>query len=221
MYDTYQEAQQKLSRCIVLFHGETTYIREASEHSTGRVRLHHRFLRTNKDAANYIDEEGWDFRSLGKRLGYTNVQLTLGYDPPREYKEAVYLRRVAVRQAHNTQGLSEKNVRWNDLRGSYKLDLRPREFEWASMIDKPWFCDTLEEKYPTFDDVRDRFKSDKTLISLAFDKKFALRRHDIGPFYLEYRGQDIGYTDDFSRWKIAEEYQYLTESLDTINFKYA
>lgn len=74
--------------------------------------------------------------------------------------------------------------------------------------------DALEDKYPTFTDIKSQFSSDNYLTSKAFNKHFAIRRHDVGPYYLEYKGKDIGYTQDFDKWKIAEDYKYLAESLE-------
>lgn len=220
MYETQQEAHQKLSQTVVLFDGKPSFIREISGGGGDRIRLHYYFIRDKAERTNYIDEPQWDFRSLGSRLGYANMDLSLGYSIPTNYKEALYLRRAAVRHAHNTQGLSSKNLRFDSFRGAYRLGLPPREAEWHQVLLTKSFCDTLEGVYPTFDAVKDAFKNDSELTSLAFDRHFAIRRHDIGPYYLEYKGKDVGYTDDFRRWKIAPEFQYLTESLDYINFKY-
>lgn len=213
MYDTKEEANQKLGQTVVLFHGQPCYIIEAVGKGS-KLSLRYNLMRPKEERSNLIQEDGWEFRNLGQRLGYVNVNLG-----EKSYKEALYTTRVAVRAAHNTQGLSSKNLRYGSLKGSSRLGLSGYSLGWNSLYQSGYFCDTLEDKYPTFLEVKDSFSTDNYLSSKAFHRSFAVRRHDVGPYYLEYKGKDIGYTDDFFRWKIADNYKYLEESLDHIEFK--
>lgn len=208
MYDTKEEANQKLGQTVVLFQNQPAYIIEAVGKGT-KLALRYQLMRKKEERSNFIQESGWEFRNLGQRLGYMNYA-----HGDSSYKEALYTTRVAVRQAHNTQGLSHRNVRFPHLKGSARLGLERYQLNWQSVYPTEGFMDALEDKYPTFTDIKSQFSSDNYLTSKAFNKHFAIRRHDVGPYYLEYKGKDIGYTQDFDKWKIAEDYKYLAESLE-------
>ncbi len=213
MYDTQEEAIQKLSSCVVLFNDAPTLIQTAKGSGT-KLKIYHNLLRTGEDRADYIMDKGFDFRSLGTRLGYTNYESA-------SYKEALYLTRAHVRKSHSTQGLSQHNVRVPTLRGSEILGLPKQNITWSHIYNRPYTLDTLERKYPTVKEVESRMAKDQIVTSLAFNKQFAVRRTKVGPFYLEYRGKDIGYTDDFFRWKIGQDFSYLDETFEMLQLKVA
>lgn len=215
MYDTKEEFNQKLSGCVVLYKDKPVHIIEASG-GQKKIGLHFKDLRLNKIDMAPADEKDWDFRTLGSRLGYTNVDL--GKD---SYQESLYLTRVAVRQCSNTQGLSYRNVKIPQLRGSVRLGLLRGPLGWGSLMDKPFFLDTLERKYPSLSAVSYNMRKNSRLCSQAFDPKFAVSRPDVGPFYLDYRGKNIGYSEDFDKWKVSKDFRHLYETLEHIHLKIA
>jgi hypothetical protein len=217
MYDTREEANQKLGSTVVLYKEAPVLIRESggvSGSKGSKLTLHFKYIRNGSlDEAPILDK-GWEFRNLGPRVGYLNVDLGNG-----SYKEATYITRMGVRASHNTQGLSQKNLKIPNLGGSKRLALGPTVLTFQGVVSTPFFADMLEQKYPTMKDISTQFDKSPWLISKAFNRQFAIRRADIGPFYLQYRGKDIGHSDDLERWKIAEQYRYLDETMEYANLK--
>lgn len=73
--------------------------------------------------------------------------------------------------------------------------------------------------YPNLQDIGVLFTKNNNVTSKAFTREFAVRKSDVGPMYLQYKGRDIGHSDDLYRWKIADQFKHLRETLDHINLK--
>lgn len=213
MYDSAAEFNQKLSSCVVFKANRPVWIAEASGQGK-KILLTFKDLRDQKMSQDLAFSDDWDFRTLGSRLGYSNLDLG-----PESYQEALYLTRIAVRMCSNTQGLSQRNIKIPLFKGSSKLGLPRDGISWNSLHQSKAFLDTLERKYPSVEEVAKNMTKNKRLCSMAFDPKFAVSRPDVGPFYLDYRGKNIGYSEDFSKWKIAPEYDHLHETLEHIQLK--
>lgn len=216
MYETKDEFNQKLLQCVVLFNSNPVIIQEASGKTKEEIKLNYYNLKSKKGDVALASESGWDFKSLGSRLGYTNVDF--GED---NYRQALYLRRMAVRQASSTQGLSQRNVKYDQLRADPVLNLGAYKLSWSQVTNGDFFINTLERKFPSLRDLRDFFRKTSGFTSRAFNERFAVSKANIGPFYLEYRGDNIGYSDDLDRFKIGDEYAYLVESLEHIGVRIA
>ncbi len=215
MYDTREEANQKLANTVVMYKNSPVYVRETGgQNGSGgsKLTLLFKHLRTGSLDEACILDRSWEFRDLGSRLGYMNVDLGNG-----GHKEASYVTRMGVRASHATQGLSQKNLNFKPLKGSNRLSLSPLNLTFPTIYCLPFFSDMLEMKYPDLKDISTQFSKNTSLISKAFSRQFAVRRDDVGPFYLQYRGKDVGYTDDFYRWKISPQYSFLSEQLEYNN----
>lgn len=213
MYTTREEADQKLKGCVCLYKGQAVLIDEAGG-TKDNVSLSYRNIRTKENAVSKIKDTDWEFRNLGPRIGYANLDFGTG-----SYKEAAYLTRAAVRQSHSTQGLSSKNVKIPRLKGSAKLGLGPANIGWTQVYLTTQFADMVEQKYPSIEEIREIFKKEPWQISLAFNRQFAINRPDVGPFFLEYRGKNIGYSKNMDRWDIGNDFDYLREYLEHIQLK--
>jgi len=215
LYDTKDEAHQKLTSCLCLFNGESAYIENV--HGSGKkIQLDFFHIRQKIQNTENINHNGWEFRELGNRIGYMNIDM--GHE---SYKEAAYTVRSAVRIAHNTQCLSFKNMRIKPLRGAPHLGVNGFKIDWQSVVRTDYAADMIEGKYPCMKDIKDQFLKEPYQVSMAFTREFAVYRPEIGPFYLEYKGKQIGYSDDADQWKIGSKYLYLTESLDHNGLKVA
>ena len=202
MYDTHEEANQKLTACVVLFKGSPVYIEEAFS-KIGKVFLRYSSIRDGKGYVEDIRHEDWEFRNLGHRIGYANFE-----------KESLYCLRSAVRNAHNTQGLSYRNMKFCRFRDP---ESAPRP-DWYYIGRSETVADMLEGKYPTFQDTIKMFENPLKM-SVAFDRDFSIYRHQIGPFYLEYKGKEIGYSEDTDSWKVDKKFLYLGETLEDKQLK--
>lgn len=207
MYDTNAEAKQKLASTIVLLEDTPVTVLDAKGDGD-KLSLKYVRLRTGEEKWASIRDKGWEFRNLGSRLGYTNTDLS-------NYKEALYLTRMPVRKS--IQGLSTYNVSIPNFKGSDKLGLPKTRCDWSVACSRQtWFLDTLEGKYPGIPELISEFTKNPLLTSRAFNRKLAIRKTKVGPFYLEYRGKDIGYTEDFDRWNISKDFEHLRESLEDV-----
>jgi hypothetical protein len=213
MYDTNEEANQKLKQTVVLLKKSPVWIMEATG-GHKKVELTHHNLRGGTVSKTPIFSPDWEFRDLGSRLGYANMIYG-------NLLEATYVQRAPVRQAHNTQGLSAKNLIITPLKGSQRLGIPQVNLDFNTFYPTAPFCDMLEGKYLQIEQIMNEFQKNMYVISRAFNREFAVRRADVGPFYLQYKGKDIGHTDDFYKWKIAPQFKYLNETLDHIKLKVA
>lgn len=214
MYDTKEEAHQKLTSCLCLFKGEPAYI-ENVHGSAKNVKLEYYNTRQKITGLENIQDPGWEFRELGPRVGYMNVNMG-----DKSYKEAAYTVRSAVRIAHNTQCLSFKNMKIKPLRGAPHLNVHGGfQLDWLSVVKTDFAADMIEGKYPSLQDIRNQFLKDPYQTSMAFTREFAVFRDEVGPYYLEYKGRKIGYSEDMENWKVSEKNLYLAESLEHRNLK--
>lgn len=213
MFDTAEEANQKLRHSVVLLSKSPVFI-QVAEGSKKSVTLIFSELGKKDIMKRCIWESDWNFRDLGSRLGYTNIDLGNG-----SYKEACYLSRMPVRQCSSTQGISQRNLYIPPLKGSSRLSLGPQQLVWQNVWNTGPFKDMFNGVYPDLPDIKKEFEKSPWLISKAFNKDFAIRRADVGPFYLQYKGRDVAHSDDLHSWKVAKQFLYLRESLEYTNLK--
>lgn len=217
MYDTREEFNQKLVGCVVMYGNTPVYLSDTSgKNGRDKIVLHFTNLKDKTQGQAIASDPAWDFRSLGSRLGYANLNLGDG-----SYQQALFLSRIALRQSQKCQGLSRHNVRYSPLKGSARLNLPSTKLSFEQLQEMKGFLDTLERKYPTLTDVAGDMTKNPFLYSKAFNSRFAVNRPDVGPFYMEYRGKNIGYSEDFYRWKISPEFDHLKENLEHIQVNIA
>lgn len=215
MYDTSEEANQKLRHSVVLLKSDPVYI-QISDGANKNVSLTFNNLKDGSTDKRCIWDKDWNFRDLGSYLGYANFDLGTG-----RHKEASYLSRMPVRQCSSTQGVCQRNLHIPPLKGSARLALGPHNLVWQGVYNTKPFVDMFSGKYPSFEDVKKEFEKNSWLISKAFTKEFAVRRADVGPFFLQYKGKDVGHSDDLYKWKVAKQFKYLEETMDHIKLKVA
>lgn len=213
MYDSVDEANQKLRHTVCMYGKAPVYITQAGG-TNSKITLALQYLRSGALDEKNLTDKSWEFRDLGSRVGYVNIVMGKG-----SYNEALYLTRMPIRQSHNTQGLSQKNLYIPGMKGSPNLGLPQQTVTFAQLyVTKP-FHNMMEDAYPDLEDLSDLFSKESWLTSKAFHRQFAVRRGDVGPFYLQYRGRDIGHSDDLQRWKVAQQFKYLDETFSHLKLK--
>ena len=212
MYDTVDEAKQKLVNTVVIFDGTPTHIVDARQQD-GEIILYHTVLKKKSQGyiTNTISDERFDFRTIGSKLGYVNYENG-------GYNESVFVERTPVRKAFATQGLSKVNTNISNLSGNKRKGLPSIKCSWDYLHKVSGFISTVERVFPSLQEITEIFK-EEDVVSRAFSPSFAVRRDEVGPFYLMYKGRDIGYTEDFERFKISNRFKYLEESLEEFNLK--
>lgn len=210
MYETREEAHQKLSDTIVIYQDKPHYIRE-TKGDTLKYSLVHRYLKKgSKYEETDPSSKEWDFRNLGKRLGYFNY-----VSSDEAYQQALYVVRLSIRKCQSTQGLSTYNTKISSLKKSPRLNLVGRKVDLTEVKESQDFINMMEGVYPLISDIKKEFSENPYLSSKAFSRQFSVYKHDVGPFYLQYKGSSIGYTEDLFRWRIADDFKYLIESLES------
>lgn len=200
MFNTPQEAQQKLAGTVVLLDDKPVWIIGFQEN----MKAEYRFLGQVFDGKRKeIDYKGWEFKNLGHRLGYLNFKYK-GFDV------ATYSRRRAVRKSHSTQGLSDQNVYVDPSRSFAKEGILGLRYKFSQM-ENLGMEDTLLQKFPSLSSVRYKMAKEQDIFQMAFDHSLAVSRDGKGLFKLDYKGNEIGWSDDLERFTIQSEWRYLDE----------
>lgn len=214
MYDTAEEAKQKVENSIVLFNGNPVFIVGVGG-KKGSVFLKFKTLPLGgaEDPQSVdISDPRWDFKSCGMKLGYTLV-----HNPNNGYWESVYVSRTPIRTSR--QGLDDKTVCI-----SY-VDPSPTfHYNVANLAGKESkFKDTIRNVYPSSKEVFDRVTTQGSMYrSVPINRKLVLMYDRVSPPYLLYRNEKIGYTEDGLRFKLAKHKDFLREELtDMMGLKVA
>ena len=217
MYQTVEEAQQKLMNTLVMYGDAPAYVMTARNSTKlgvrGIVIQAHSTPVINGEAEKItapINDPKWNFRDLGAKIGYVNYRQN-------SRKEVVYLMRQGIRKAVETQGLSRHNMVIQEPSrktsgASSGWSVNPIRFQ--DLVFTRELADMMMNVYPSIKKTVKDFETDPELSSQAFGRCFSIHRDKIGPFYLHYRDRPIGYTSDMYRWKVAKDYHYLAESLE-------
>lgn len=214
MYDTVEEARQKLESSVVLYDSVPVYIQSCSG-KKNEVNL--TFINlpvTGKDqekTIRSITDPRWDFRSIGTRLGYTPVK-----SPVNNSWETVFVSRVPIR--HSRQGLDNSTVSviQFDTGSGYG-------YSWNDVLMSGGLIRTIKGDYPSTESAFDKITKDPELFkSIPVHRKLALFYDKVNPPNLLYRNDRIGYTEDGRIFKLAKHKNFLREELtDVIGLKIA
>lgn len=210
MFDTPEDASQKLASTVILFKEEPIYILSVGG-SPKKIVLNYWDLPMKPDSkadqrAITIGEPGLDYRTLGMRLGYMNAEHEKGH------QQALYVSRMAVRKS--IQGLSKQNTFIPDFSKNEIAGLMPVKCLFDNCYAKPFFRDMLKGIYPDLKKVKDRMENDEKLMSMSFNRLFAVTRKNVGPFFLEYKGKDIAWSANLHKFMLAPTYKHLAETLE-------
>lgn len=217
MYETNEEAKQKLQDSVVIFEGNPVYITNASGRK-GSVNLHftplpldpHRDIYANS-VGRGISDTGWDFRSVGTKLGYTPV-----LHPVSQRADSVFISRIPAR--HSRQGLDGKTAQLE------MYDKDNYNYQWNDILYRhPGLIKTIRNEYmrplEAFKLLSNHSSEYK---SIPIHRKLALFYDNVSPPYLLYRLDKIGYTEDGLTYKLAKHKEYLREELaDMVGLKIA
>lgn len=197
MYETAREINDRLAGTIVLWKGQPIYVSEAGTKRDGTLFL---YTATIPDLllGPQIDLDDPDLDLFGMQLGYVNTP----------YNAAVYTKRMPNRRMQ--QGLNGHNVHVEPAvtRDGHRIN-------YNSIYAKQCFADMLAGKYPTLQEARQMLLDNPNLDSVAFGRKFAIKREAPGfPYYLMYRGRRAGWSDlSCERFNLPEDQQFLAELL--------
>ena len=212
MYDTREEASQKLEGSVVLFDGSPVMI-TGTGGSKNKVFLSWSpipYRGQSQNESTLINDPRWNFKALGQRLGYVDVE-TQGTG----IRETVFLSRIPTR--HSRQGLDSRTV---------AVISRPDatySYNWDMIVPQEGLVNTMRGIFvDSFTAFKEITKDPTHLKSMAISRKLLLTWNRVSPPVLFYRNDPIGYTEDGKVFKIADHKKYLIEELiDMENLKVA
>lgn len=211
MFETAEDVNTKLGGSVCLYKGEPIYVLHnyGSPHDPKNLKIEYvplPYKDSNTKLVCSVWDENLDYRSLSSRLGYLNAT---AYN--NAYGEALYLSRTPIRKS--CQGLSKSNIIPVQFQEIPEQALGKSHHYFESYIKDNSFIDTLHGKYPTINQISREFIAHTTWRSRAFDRQFSISRSRVGPFYLNYRGREIAWTDDLYRFKLSKDFKYMEETL--------
>lgn len=207
MYDTAEEATQKLVNSTVLFDGNPVQVVAARG---GRKKIVLDFkviplsLETDSSySSELLTDSRWDFRSLGSKLGYVNIESS----PFDGRAEALFCTRVPTRVSR--QGLDGRTAK------VLQFPLSEHPWDWERILySGEALVKTLKRQFPTAKQATEMVLTDTNNIkSVAFGPKLMMIFDKVNPPNLVYRNEKIGYTEDGLTFKLAKHKQHLTEEL--------
>ena len=213
MFDSMEEITQKLGNCVVIHRGRPFFVYGGKS----RTSLHGFYPDTGAEAAITLKDPDLDFRNLGEKLGYINIE---NYNQ-RAYRECLYLMRQPVRRS--IQGLSQTNMFVSGFQGNPRnINLPRHQPSFQDPIyreNAPAFTAMLNNQYPTLATIRREMTTNPDITSRAFHRDWCiLRDHSgIGPFKLIYKMDKVGYTEDIDRLVLAPRFKLMQKDLNNAN----
>lgn len=218
MYETLAEADQKLTNSCILYEGNPVkVIGTAGENGRDQVKLsfvplpipRSRPISSTDLVTRKIIDPGFDFRSLGSKLGYVNIPKS----PFNSCREAVFVVRVPTRSSR--QGLDRRTTQ------VLQMGTHTCQYEWDTLAGEQGLVDCIHNRYPTVKEAIKLLTDDPiNCKAVAINKKLMMIFDRVNPPNLVYRNEKIGYTEDGERFKLAPHKRFLSEELtDMLYFK--
>jgi hypothetical protein len=96
----------------------------------------------------------------------------------------------------------------------FTTDMGKAEPVFTDFFRQKCFSDMLKGKYPSMKSATKLVLEDETVTSIAFARWFAFKKKKVGPFYLEYKGKEIGWSPDLKKINLSKTYTHLQETLE-------
>lgn len=224
LFESVEDINQKLGSCVVFYKKEPLYIREAASISSSKLGILGIMLPLGDNATVKvgIEDPDLDYRTISSSLGYTTV--SLNSNSGLRTNQSIFLTRMAVRKS--VQGLHKCNVNVPKFRDYSFPGQHPHDsasYSWDFLIREKALADTLGNKYPSLKSAKESLgksfdnKNLSTLHSVAFNRNFAINKRPVGPYYLEYKGKDIAWSEDLARFSLDKSFAFLQETLEYNN----
>lgn len=210
MFDTVNEAVQKIQGTVVMKGSNPVQIIEIGGRDN-RVTALYRPLDAQDMIQKPLSDKDWDVASLGKRLGYINLTQN-------GIQTSAYSRRAHVRRSHQTQGLHNTNVFVDTVRGNERLGLVPHQYNFSTLLNR-YLRPTMKGEFPSLSALKYRMAKDNSIAEMAFDPYFSVFRDKGDLFKLNYKGHEIGWSEDLDTFRISKEWRYLDGRFADHNMK--
>lgn len=212
MFLTQEECNQKLKETVIFYGNDPVYVSEAKKASSPILKCAYLPIPTTipaKFVEAPIKDSLFNMKDLGTKLGYVNIEKS-------GFNEVTYSQRVGIRKVH--QGLCKSNVRFSDVMRNEQLGFIGALPEFDRLLNTDKITKTFKNLYPSLPESVSLLSESTKNLAVAFHRQFAIRKNYIGPLYLEYKGKQIGWSEDGTKFKIHEDFQYLLETLNEIPY---
>ncbi len=212
LFETAEDVNQKLGNTVILQKGEPVYVKGVAEavHNPKNLKIFVGDLPLFRTAKDFRKESLWDtsldWKSISTKIGYCNAS-------KHDQKEALFIQRVPIRKS--IQGLSGYNTKISHWSANPVFGNDVQSVSLDSLMRDDGFVEMFRNNYPDARTAGSCLIKDGTMISVAISRYFAIVSKQVGPFYLAYKGTEIGWSDDPTyRWKIGKTFEHLQETLE-------
>jgi len=206
MYDSAEEARQKLVGTIIAYKFEPLLVHSA-ERTLGGINLTGFIIPDKTGTATVVklSDKDLNIRNLCDHLGYYNLSYS-------HWKQAVYVRRMPIRRS--LQGLCKANLKMDQLQGIRARGIPSGNIRYEELIRLDSFHDSFVGNFPSVKSCLETLDKNPDVFSVAVSRElcFARDESDVGPLYIRYKSDPIGYSYG-ERFKLAKQYWYLSDDL--------
>jgi hypothetical protein len=174
-YDNPHDVSMRLNGCVARYKGEPVILTYIGDDNV--LHVNYRPLRKPNAKWQSIHSSDVELDISSPPLGYLNHV---------ETKAAYYVQRVPVRKQFQGFHSDNSNV-------EPECEQRYATQRIYHLIKTPEMADTIDNKYPSGDRIIEMMLSDPSIRSMAFHRKFAIRRDEIGIFKLRHMTRTIGF----------------------------
>ena len=201
MYESVEETEKRLSRCVVMYNDEPIYVDGAKKTNEGKIGLKVRNLPTwrPRQVMVRLDDPMLNFNKF--KLGYVNGA-----------KISVLFERMPVRRYK--QGLTYENCRCNvpvelDFYEDYDYDLPAFD----NIIRTAGFHKMMKGNYPSYRQALDEMHKKDEVRDRAFHRLFSINKDKTGLLLLHYKGERVGMVSpDNGDMMLGPNFSYLTDT---------
>lgn len=197
LYDNLDDARTKLNATLCMYNGNAVQVKEIAPDDDGMP--YTALTKSVKNIIPFFNLDDEDFNCTQFNVGYTNndgVATWWCRRPLRQYRQG--LRYDQMMEMGSSPGYRQRF-----------------KFDWCGPV-----ISMLENNYPDLETCEKRLK-DKLVLNIAFHKDFAASWDDIhDDMVIEYKANKIGMSHKFKKFKLLNEFEYLTETLVEITDVY-
>jgi len=202
MYDSAEEAMNRLNGCIVLHNKVPLWVIDARRGEGEGAEIEVR--------VNEID--GGGRRKWIKLNDLTYKKYPVGFI--NHDGKASYLIRKALRGAGYRQGLNNANTMITMIKREGQVPIRLNDL----CRNKEPLTNMFQRKYPKLNECIKTVASGEAE-SMAFCKEFAVTFDPLEFFVLHHKTDRVAVSTDGERFKLPNQYKYLREAMDERNIK--
>lgn len=186
MWDNQQDAHMRASGTVVRFNGKPVYIKDVQTEG-GELLVNFVYLLTGRKSTARLSDELWNWKPVP--TGFVNTG-----------DKVFYVQRKPVRKWK--QGLSRDNC-----------SVFPKALGMQEMFKSKQFGRTVMRDYPSYKEAFAKVRSEGGQV--AFHPDLAISRSKVGPIYLLYRTDTVGWLEQ-GELILGDDWSFLKEIVQEV-----